>query len=543
MNRFDIHRFFVYTVVVCLFFSGIISATPYRTLGLIFRDSSATAPGYTLFAPMQYNVAYLIDNDGMMVHYWEGVYRLGLGVSLCENGLLLRTCYMGNPVFAAGGGSGGRVQLVDWDGNVVWSYDYSSTTVCQHHDAIMLPNGNVLMIAWEYKSRAEAVAAGRNPNLLIYNALWPDHLIEVNLANNEIVWEWHVWDHIIQDYDSTKPNYGDPREHPELIDLNFVAGMAVADWNHCNSIAYNPELDQVIISSRQFSEVWVIDHSTNTEEARGHRGGRYGKGGDLLYRWGNPRTYRRQETVGQTLYGQHDAQWIGEGMPGAGHIILFNNGYGRTPTFSTVDEFIPPQDSGGFYHLGGDSAYGPSLPVWQYITTPPESMYSSLISGCQRLANGNTLICVGLTGVFLEVTTDGRTVWKYVNPVTRHGPQQQGDIIPAGWNEVFKVRRYPPDYPGLSGRNLDPIGPIEIYPQALAEQPGESRGRSGRFCPAVVRRNIRLNGANSAELVDLTGRVRLYLHKGDNDIRGIPAGVYYLRYDYQTVGQQVVVIK
>ncbi len=543
MTRFSVRQFLFWAVLALLVFPQVIFASNNRTLGLIFRDSSATAPGYTLFAPMSYTVTYLIDNDGMMVHSWEGFYRPGLAVSLCENGLLLRTCYMNNSVFSMGGGSGGRVELVDWEGNVVWSYNYSSATVCQHHDAIMLPGGNVLMIAWEYKSRSEAIAAGRNPNLLVYDALWPDHLIEVNPNNNEVVWEWHVWDHIIQDYDSTKPNYGDPREHPELIDLNYVAGIAVPDWNHCNSVAFNPELDQVIISSRQFSEVWVIDHSTTTAEARGHSGGRYGRGGDLLYRWGNPRTYRRQETVGQTLYGQHDAQWIGDGLPGAGHIILFNNGYGRTPTFSTVDEFIAPQDSAGFYYLGTDSAYGPPAPVWQYIASPPESMYSSLISGCQRLANGNTLICAGLTGVFLEVTADGRLVWKYVNPVTRYGPQQQGGVIPAGLNDVFKVRRYPPDYPGLAGRNLDPLGPIETYPQALDEFSNERSSRAGCLSPMVVRGNIRWHGVNSAELADLTGRVRLRLYQGDNDIRKIPAGVYYLRPESGSIWQRVLVVK
>lgn len=161
-------------------------------------------------------------------------------------------------------------------------------------------------------------------------------------GSDSVVWEWHVWDHLVQDYDSTKANYGNPRKHPELTDLNYVSGLAVADWNHCNRIVYNPVLDQIVISSRQFSEIWVIDHSTTRRDARGHSGERYGKGGDLLYRWGNHQTYRRHEIVSQTLFGQHDAQWVREGLVGAGHILVLNNGYGRMPNFSTVDEFIPP---------------------------------------------------------------------------------------------------------------------------------------------------------------------------------------------------------
>ncbi len=514
-------------LVLCL----LLFATPgyaadIRTMGLIFRDSTADFPGYTLFAPMSYNVAYLIDNNGMMVHSWTGTYWPGLSVYLCPNGLLLRTCQVGNGVFFGGGGSGGRVELVDWDGAVVWAFDYSTSTYCQHHDAIMLPNGNILMIAWELKSREEAIAAGRNPDLLVYNALWPDHLVEVNPATDSIVWEWHIWDHLIQDYDSTKPNYGDPRAYPELIDLNYVSGMAVADWNHCNGVAYNQELDQILLSSRQFSEVWVIDHSTTIEQARSHSGGRYGRGGDLLYRWGNPRTYRRQETIGQTLFGQHDAQWIEPGLPGAGHILLFNNGYGRVPTYSTVDEFVPPMDSLGFYHLGADSAYGPAAPIWQYVPALPESLYSSLISGCQRLPNGNTLVCSGLNGTILEVTPDGREVWKYVNPVTRHGPQEQGRILPAGANQVFKARRYPIDYSGLRGRNLDPLGPIEQYPQVVKEEPVVRF--TGNFAPIMLKDAVTLTGMEFADVVDPMGRRVMRLNKGRNDIHRLAPGVYFL---------------
>lgn len=472
---------------------------------------------------MNYNVTYLIDNNGMLVHSWRGTGLPGLAVYLCEDGLLLRTVQTSNPVFGSGGGIGGRVELVDWDGNVVWSYTYSNSRHCQHHDAIRLPNGNVLMIAWEYKSRSEAIAAGRDPDLLVYNSLWPDHLIEVDPRTDSIVWEWHVWDHLVQDYDSTKPNYGNPREHPELIDLNFVTGLAVADWNHSNGLAYNPELDQIAISVRQFSEIWVIDHSTTREEAAGHTGGRYGRGGDLLYRWGNPRTYRRNETIGQMLFGQHDVQWIAPGLPGEGQMLVFNNGYGRTPWYSTVDQFVPPVDSPGFYHLGRDSAYGPAELSWQFVGSPPESVYSSLISGCQRLANGNTLICVGLSGVFYEVTPDCRIVWKYVNPVTRNGPQHQGDVLPPGANQVFKIRRYPPDYPGLAGRQLNPIGPIEIYPQGMGEE-----GMAPAVAP-VVRGVLNYRGAEPGYLFDITGRGRMEIRPGVNDVSRLPAGVYFLK--------------
>ena len=127
-------------------------------------------------------------------------------------------------------------------------------------------------------------------------------------SGGEIVWEWHIWDHLIQDYDPSKNNYGSIAEHPELIDVNMIEvagggpggggpggggrpGGAGGDWFHVNGVDYNAELDQIAFSSRHTSEIYIIDHSTTTEEAAGHTGGNSGMGGDIMYRWGNPSNY------------------------------------------------------------------------------------------------------------------------------------------------------------------------------------------------------------------------------------------------------------
>jgi hypothetical protein len=449
---------------------------PQQTVGLYLNESGAFN-GYTLFSPVGYTHIYLIDMQGRLVHEWTTDYRPGLSVYLLEDGTILRPGHLNdNPHFPTGG-AGGRVQRLDWDGTVIWDFLYSNNEHMQHHDVELLPNGNVLMVAWESKTRAQARAAGRNPDLLRKDTLYHTTIAEVKPtgpATGDIVWKWSVWDHLIQDYDPSKDNYGVVGDHPELLDINYVENemQPRADWNHANSVDYNADLDQIIISVRNMSEIWVIDHSTTTREAAGHAGGRYGKGGDFLYRWGNPEVYRAGDSTDQTLFVQHDAHWIEPGLPGAGNILVFNNGLKRLApmAYSSVDEIAPPVESSGNYFLSPGPAYGPDTLEWIYTAPDKRFFYSHKISGAQRLPDNNTLICFGTKGRFFEVAPSGSIVWDYVNPVTKDGPLNQGDPVIGEYenlNTVFRCTRYAPDYPGLKGKDLTPQGPIEIYPSGI----------------------------------------------------------------------------
>lgn len=509
-------------------------------MGLLLNDSAAFR-GYTLFAPLNYNVTYLIDNEGRLIHSWQSDYRPGNSVYLLENGDLLRAACVNNPDFQVGG-TGGLVERYDWDGNLIWSYEYSTDLHCQHHDLRMMPGGNILMVAWEYKTRQEAVDAGRNPEFIRDGELWPDHVIEVNPATDSIVWEWHLWDHLVQRFDSTKANYGVVRNHPELVNVNFFSDDGGRkDWTHSNAVSYNAGFDQVMISSRMFSEVWIVDHSTTTEEARGHTGGRYGKGGDLLYRWGNPATYNRGGTGTRRLYCQHDANWIADSLTGAGHILCFNNGtIGHA--WSAVDEFIPPIDSLGRYSLLPDTTFGPDSACWSY--GDPGQFYASAISGAQRLPGGNTLVCNGPAGEFFEVTSDGATVWRYVNPVTDTGPMIQYEPVPAGRNQVFRATRYSPGYPAFAGRSLVPGEPIERYPTGVkSDHRTQSRARLARLGTIAGRAGglhvgFSLAGACRVAVTvrDPLGRSVLSIppatfgageHGVNAPLAGLPAGAYF----------------
>ncbi|MCP4138865.1 MAG: arylsulfotransferase (ASST) [Chloroflexi bacterium] len=411
-----------------------------------------------LFSPIRSTSTYLMDVTGNALHTWESAYTPGNAVYLLENGNLLRTGSMRPSKFDAGG-SGGIIEEIAPDSTVIWSYQYANDQVQQHHDIEQMPNGNILIIAWEMKTKAEAVAAGRDPNLLSDGELWPDHVVELDPKNNTIVWEWHVWDHLVQDFDAAKENYGVVSEHPELIDINFTSRKAGADWNHINSIDYNAELDQILLSAHSFSEIWIIDHNTTTESAAG-------AAGDLLYRWGNPQTYDSGSSSEEQFYVQHDAQWIPSGFPGAGNILVFNNGDQRTRAYSSIDEIVPPLNADGSYSLSGAS-YAPTAPIWTYVAENPSDFFADHISGAQRLSNGNTLICSGTDGLFFEVTPAGEIVWQY----------DYGD-------SVFRITRYEADYAGLPDSTSFVQSSIEsVKGETLATGAGQNAPQGGQRQP------------------------------------------------------------
>lgn len=417
-----------------------------QTIGLLHHNNGSLDDGYVLFAPINGYTTYLIDKCGKQVKTWTSSYKPGQSVYILEDGTLLRTGNTNNTTFNAGG-KGGVIEKIDWNGVIRWSYTISDTQNCQHHDIKALPNGNILAIVWEKKTVAEAIAQGRNPNL-IASSVWSEKIIEIEPVGSNggnIVWEWHLWDHLIQDYDASKPNYGVVASNPQRIDLNFAATANTEDWQHLNSIDYNPSLNQIVLSSHNSDEIWIIDHSTSTAQAATDYGGNSNKGGSILYRWGNPQSYDNGTTSDQKLFGQHNAYWIQSGLPFENQIMVFNNGNGRTGgNYSTVEIINPPVS--GFEY----TSTLPYLPVsnsWIYNQNNSQNWYAQNISGVQQLSNGNVLVCSGPTGTFFEVNTSGTTLWKYISPVNTNGIINQGTVPTQ--NTVFRATFYPHDYIGF----------------------------------------------------------------------------------------------
>ncbi len=428
-----------------------------QTVGT-FLNTPDSFHGYTLLDPLGSSNTYLIDNCGQVINTWTSDYVSGGACYLLEDGSLVRGCRVNG--FFSGGGVGGRLERRSWDNALLWSLDWADEEKHHHHDFAWMPNGHVLVLAWELRSAAEAGAAGRiNPQ-----TMWPESVTEIAPSapsGGEVVWEWHAWDHLVQNADSTLPEFGQPSDYPGKIDVNYAnvgggggpGGANSGDWMHANAVNYNATLNQIAISSRRFNEMWVIDHNTTTEEAAGFAG-------DLLYRFGNPAAYGRGAESDQIFFGQHDVQWIPEDHPQAGDFVIYNNGDTRPGCMcSTIDVWTPPLQTDGSYELQDEAPWGPEAFEWNYPETPATSFFSPNISGVQPQPNGNYLICEGAGGRLFEVTQEGAVVWEYVNPEGNFGISPQGSDPQQ--NSVFRAYRYGPDYPGFQGRDMTPGEPLE----------------------------------------------------------------------------------
>ncbi|ABV37195.1 hypothetical protein Ssed_2588 [Shewanella sediminis HAW-EB3] len=389
------------------------------------RDSEPSedvvaSEGYTLFSPMQSTDTYLIDQQTNTLHSWQSDYRPGLSVYLMESGELLRPGVINNkPTTFSGqtGGSAGVIEVLDWNSDVIWSTSLATDSYLSHHDVEVLPNGNILAIVWEAKTAEEALALGRTS--VFDDTLWADAVYEIcrageqsSCTDGEIVWRWSIWDHVVQDVDSsiTQTYVTDIGEHTDKVDLNFFNGSGSADWTHVNSVDYDSATDQILISVHNFSEYWVIDHS--------------GASQGIVSRVGNPSAHGGDGE--QTLFVQHDAQFIESGTPGDGNILVFNNGANRPEgNYSSVDEFC---------FQGEDCT--PGELVNSYSEGVSGEFYADHISGAQRLENGNTLVCEGTEGRLFEYNASHEVVWEY----------QYG-------SEIFKATHYRSDYSGLAELN------------------------------------------------------------------------------------------
>lgn len=411
-------------IFVCLFFLCPFQAISQATLGLI-QISDRVSDGYVLFSNNE--TTYLIDNCGLIVNSWQSAFKPGQCVYLLENGNLLRTAQIDND-FKAVGGSGGRFELFNWEGELIWQAEYIAGNTVTHHDIAPLPNGNFLALVWERKWESLAQEQGR-----IYEGdVWNEKIIEFNmLPNNEldIVWQWSVWENLVQDVDEQKPNFGNIENQPNKININYIGeGFENSeDWIHLNAIDYNAENEKIVVSSRNFSEIWIINKAN----------------GILENRFGNPQAYQSSSAISQTLFQPHDARWtVNQNADNA--ILVFNNKY------------LDNQSAVFQFNLDNSNDIGENI----YTTT---ELYSPFMSSAQHLNNGHLFITEGSTGHFTEIDEQQEIVWEYINPINRNGgPGIQGGE--ARFNETFRATKYEADYMAFNNKQLIGTLPIELNP-------------------------------------------------------------------------------
>ncbi|HMR89076.1 MAG TPA: aryl-sulfate sulfotransferase [Saprospiraceae bacterium] len=532
----------IYISLVLLFLVQCMEA---QNLGLLTYNKDKTADGYTMIYPHNQPSVFLINNCGNIVHRWDDTpnSRAGNTAYLLPNGNLVKTkrpaAVANDPIWAGGGG--GTIEIVDWDNNVLWSYTKNDSIARLHHDIKVMPNGNILAIVWEKMSKDEAISLGRNPSLITQDALYPDAIYEINPASSAVVWSWHVKDHLVQDFDPTKPNYGVVADHPELVDFNYDTNNGAASWMHTNAIDYNAELDQILISIPYFSEIWIIDHTTTTAQAASHNGGKSNRGGDLMYRIGNPAAYKNGSAADQDLFFQHNATWIQNlpfGHPDADKILVFNNR--KTATASAIEKFSTPWNMYDWDYSEVNSVFLP-LSFENTITHPgPRSFFSAGLSSAQILPNNNILMLSGSSGYITEMTQDKEIVWEYVVPLKGGQPQETNATLASMENNTFRAYKYPSDYLAFMGKDLTPKGNIELNPDlTLCDRlVGSEDFTSAKtyIYPNPTSEYLWVSGGlkpfNSVLITDQNGRLVKELTKYNGlepiSVSDLPAGIYYI---------------
>jgi len=544
-------------------FTGI-SFAQKHTVGLISSDNSKAYKGYNLLYPHEQPDVLLLNNCGQIVNKWtdEADSRPGNTVYLLEDGSILKTKrsskVTGNPIWSGGGG--GTVEKRDWNNKLLWTFTLNDSFNRLHHDIEPLPNGNILMISWQKKTVAEAIAKGRNPATLANGEVWSDKIIEVKPIGSDsfaIVWEWCLWDHLIQNFDSTKANYGEPENNPGSVDINYATLNSVKNWAFLNSVSYNIGYDQLVVSSPSFNEVWIVDHSTTTAQAATKSGGFSTKGGELMYRWGNPAAFNSGTASDQRLFFPHDAHWIAKntGEKNFGKIFVFNNRAGAD--FSSVNIIEPNFDYYLWKYLKNGNVYFPKTFYWAYKRPDSTALYSTALSSVQRLPNNNTLICSGQQGYTFEITPNKEIVWEYITPFKTGAKVEQGDTLKTSENSTFRVKRYGADFEGFIGKNLSPKGFIELNPDTafcqisvgihkithsnlihVQPNPAENRLQVSVAEQGIYQLNLYSSTGNSVFSKSYQNVVTIEL-----DITNVPSGIYFLGINDNTIFKKVSILR
>lgn len=375
--------------------------------GLTFYDMRRAFHGVTIFSPLEGTGAWIIDMNGNIVHSWEMGYKPALYGELLPNGNLLYAGRVENGPLTEFEGAGGIIMEVDWDGKKIWEYKNPYL----HNAFFRMKNGNTLVIKWVKvpKEIADKVQGGE-PGTERDGVMWGDAIDEVT-PEGKVVWSWIAHEYL------------DPK-----IDKSCVL-CPRSEWTHANWVQELAD-GNIIVCLMESDTIAIIDKKT----------------GNITWRWG----------TGDLGVSHPHTPTVLEN----GNILIFDNCLHATLGISRIIEIDPKTKAGDMKAQEGipERTRVPQNTVWGYPKSLmpgggaggseaiyAEYFFSSIMSSCQRLANGNTLICEATSGRLFEINIDGELVWEYVNPLPFY-EVAPGKTRPCMVTCAF---RYGMDYPGL----------------------------------------------------------------------------------------------
>ena len=530
-------------LISLFFFVSVFCGFSQNTVGLLDFDKEQAIDGFNIIYPNNQSNVYLLDNCGQIVNTWIDEFngRPGITADILPDGRLLRTSTNGIDVensFGAGG-AGGVIDLLNWEGQSIWKGVVADSINRQHHEAMIMPNGNLLLIVWERHFLDDIVESGFDTLINNQRILWSDSIWEINVENDSIVWKWNSWDHMVQDFDSTKFNYGNVALEIGKIDINYQKHSAGRqDFMHCNSIDYNEELDQILISNRNYNELWIIDHGLTTQEALSSKG-------DILFRWGNPEAYKQGNEDDQLCFRQHNAHWVNDFVeadsPYRNSIAFFNNFIDLDLSLGHIID--PEWDYVDRKYQSIDGLYLPQNYSHEFSHPDTLKNYSTAASSIQILGKDHVLMHAGRQGRAFELNSEGEIVWEYVVPIRNGFPVAQGSELTLSQNFTFQLKRYPPDFSGFDDKDLTPKGYLELNPNedfcTLYTSVENLIPDSFSFYPNPASTSITINSAENGvlELFDMYGRkVQAYdIYRGQNfvELQQWQSGLYTIKLNGQ----------
>jgi hypothetical protein len=428
-------RVIVAALIAAGFGSIAVSAPSVYPTGTTIYDKESAWNGYTVLSSLRREAVIVIDMNGNVVKEWEGFNNSAGGPARVLPGGIAMSAAGARPPHQE------SLELVarDFDGNVLWRFANNERVTLrdgktvastrQHHDWQLadFPAG--------YYSPDVSPDVRSGPRLLLTKTnhvvkavsdvlLEDDRIIEIS-PEGKVLWEWSAGDHI------DELGFTDDARAVISAAEDFSKVRGSYDWLHVNSATYvGPNHwfddgdqrfapDNVIISSRQASLIAIV-----------------GRDGHIVWRIGPDFTASKELLAIRQIIGQHHAHLIPKGLPGAGNLLVFDNGGASGYGYANPNA---PRGIGAFARPSSRVLEIDPVKltlVWSYQAP---NFFSTNISGAQRLPNGNTLVTEGAPGRLFEVTNDRKIVWEYMSPFFGDGPG------PAA-NSVYRGYRIPYDW-------------------------------------------------------------------------------------------------